>query len=174
MTILAYVFALVASIAATPSSASDLPVPAKGEMCTVALVDFRVLTEEDAASCCPGAPTAVRAILLIDPIGEPVDPAFSPSVGLLFDGESYKPAVDKQGAMKPLLLVRDVVDIFGEYPDLKAHLPEGFDPHLGLIVTFPATSFPERGNVELKLKAGYHREVEPFSFQFIVRTPGGN
>jgi len=160
--------AIPAAVAAAPVVSSPLPVVVDGKLASVALLQASRVSSEDLNACCPGAKGGLELVFLMRPSDEPVDVTLSPQVETLIDRQPYLAADEGAGGPRPKLDVRNVDNLFRRYPDLSARVPQGFKPHLGLIVTIPGTPLPESGQVAYSMKLGYHKQLERFSFSFAL------
>jgi hypothetical protein len=165
---LAVFAAIPAAVAAAPVASSPLPVVVDGKLASVALLQASRVSSEDLKACCPGAKGGLELVFLMRPSDEPVDVTLSPQVETLIDRQPYLAADEGAGGPRPKLDVRKIEALFRRYPDLAAQVPQGFKPHLGLIVTIPGTPLPESGQVAYSMKLGYHKQLERFSFSFAL------
>ena len=166
---LAFVHVLVflAAAAAPPAATSQLPVVSEGKLAAVALMDVRRASPEEIAECGPGAADGLTLAVLVRPIDAPIEVTFSPNVETTIDRQPYRPKAGAEGA-RPRLVALDVEDLFQRRPELASRVPAGFKPHLAVLITIPGDTLPESGQVDFAMKAGYHKQIEPFSFTFAL------
>jgi hypothetical protein len=162
-----HAFIVFAAVAATSATSSQLPVVAEGKLASVVLLQAGRASSEDLKACCQGAKGGLKLVFLMRPIDDPIEVTLSPQVETLIDRQPYM-ADDDGSDGRPKLEVLDVDDLFRRYPDLAARVPQGYKPHLGLIVTIPGTALPESGQVDFSMKLGYHKQLERFSFSFAL------
>lgn len=162
----AFLHALVflAAAAASPAPTGQLPLASEGKLAAVALLDVGRASPEEIAACGPGATDGLTLVVLVRPIDAPIEVTLSPNVETAIDRQPYQP---KAGAgARPQLSALDVEDLFQRRPELASRVPAGFKPHLAILITVPGDTLPESGQVDFAMKAGYHKQIEPFSFTF--------
>jgi hypothetical protein len=167
---LSFVHALVffAAVAASPAASDQLPVVSNGKMSSVVLLHAGRVSPDGLKACCPGAADALTLVFLTRSTDAPIDFAMSPVVRTLIDRRPYPSDAEGAQGPKPRIEVRDVDDVFREFPDLVDRVPAGFKPHLAIVVTLPGGTLPGSGQVDFSMELGYHRQVEPFSFAFAL------
>jgi hypothetical protein len=167
---LTFVHALVfsAAVAASPATTHQIPIVTEGKMASVALLRASRVSPDDLKACCSGATDALRLIFLVRPADAPVDFTMSPVIETLIDRQSYPTDAAHAKGLRPYIEARDVDDLFRLFPDVVDRVPAGFKPSIAIVVTIPDETLPESGQVDLTMKLGYRRQVEPFSFSFAL------
>jgi hypothetical protein len=160
--------AVLAVAAASPAASGQPPLVAEGKLASAVLLQVDRVSPEKLKACCQGATDGLRLIFLMKPIDAPVDVTVSPVVQTSVDHQPYPSGADGAQGLRPVLEARDVDDLFRMFPDLAARVPASFKPHLALVVTIPGGTLPESGQVDVTIKLGYRRQIEPFSFTFAL------